>query len=114
MHERWRRPPQVLDIQQHPLELIQLPDGRVMRAVEITLALEDIERMRLGYLCGRCLEVFEIPWPEYCGACGVSVREKQAEFFAREFGGEAVLGSRVSIDEELASLPERAEREEQT
>ena len=112
MHERWRTPPEVISAGPHPLELIQMPDGRVLRAAEIVLAAQSIERMRQGYLCANCLEVFEQAWPERCGVCGVAVREKQAEFFAREFR-EETIGSRVSLADELASLPERAAREEQ-
>lgn len=106
MRERWRRPPEVLDIGTHPLELVQLPDGRVMRQVELVLAAETIERMRLGQLCGKCLEPFEHAWPERCPVCGAPVREKQAEFFAREYGGLVPIGPSVSLETERLRLRE--------
>jgi len=113
MSERWRQPARVLDIQQSPTQGIWLPDGRVQGEVEITLALETIERMRTGFMCVKCFEPFEEAWPERCHVCGAPIRSKQAEHFAREFGGEVHLGPNTSLEEEIAGLPERAAKEKE-
>lgn len=88
MPERWRRPAEVLAIEDSPDEGLWLPDGRVLGNVRMTMTKETIERMREGYLCAKCLEPFEQAWPERCHVCGAPVREKQSEYFANEFGGE--------------------------
>jgi hypothetical protein len=74
--------------------------------VQLILKQEDIERMRNGYVCAKCLQVFEEAWPEKCFACGAPIRTKQAEFFAREFGGVERVGSRVRLSDELERLKE--------
>lgn len=111
MRERWRQPAEVLDLGSHPLELVQLSDGRVVRAAEVVYAAETIERMRLGFMCANCLEPFQEAWPERCNVCGVPVATKQAEFFAREFGGVLPLGSATSFERERERLREYVEEE---
>jgi hypothetical protein len=106
--ERWRKPAEVLDVR-NVHQGIWLPDGRVHGAVEMTMSEDTIERMRLGYLCAKCLEPFEHPWPERCHVCGAPVRDKQAEYFAQEFAGEVKLGSTQPLDD--GGMWERIERE---
>jgi hypothetical protein len=109
--ERWREPLPVIEANPHPLELVQMPDGRVLRGAEIILARDGIERIRLGLACGRCFEPFEASWPERCPVCGYAVRREQADWFAREFAGEIRIGPRTSLEDEAAGIRERAERE---
>jgi len=113
MSERWRRPARVLDIQQSPTQGIWLPDGRVQGEVEISFDAETVQRMRSGFMCVKCLEPFEQAWPERCHVCGAPIRTEQAEYFAREFGGEVHLGPTTSLEEEIAGLPERAAKEKE-
>jgi hypothetical protein len=110
--ERWREPLQVLDISPHPLELVQMPDGRVLRGAEIILAQDAVERIRLGLACIRCLEPFEASFPYRCPVCNFAVRRWQTEQFGREYVGDVRLGPRVSLEEEAAGIRERAEKEE--
>jgi hypothetical protein len=110
VNERWRRPAVVLDIEQLQ-QGIWLPDGRVQGEVKLTLDEESKERMRLGRMCAKCQEPFEHAWPERCNVCGAPIRDKQAEFFAREFAGTQSLGPSISLEEEAATFRERAERE---
>jgi hypothetical protein len=105
MIERWRRPLHVLQVEPSD-EAFLTSDGRLQRGVRVTYDRESTERIRLGYACGKCMEPFEIPWPEHCNVCGAPVRERQPEFFAREFAGESHLGSRLSLPEELERLRE--------
>jgi Rubrerythrin len=67
--ERWRKPLVPLLIEPLP-EGIWLPDGRVQGQVSFTLLSTDIDRLRSGYACAKCLEVFEQAWPERCPLCG--------------------------------------------
>ena len=109
MPERWRKPAEVIDIQELPDQGFWLPDGRVQGAVQLTLSEDTIERMRLGYMCVKCMEPFEQAWPERCPVCGAPVRDKQAEYFAREFAGEEEIGG-DSVDD--GGIHERAQRKE--
>jgi len=110
--ERWRQPVVPLAIDQLH-QAIWLPDGRVQGEVQLTLAPEDVERMRLGYVCAKCLEPHETAWPERCNACGSPMRSEQAAYFAREFGGILPVVNRPSWEEELDSLEERRRKEEE-
>jgi hypothetical protein len=110
LRERWNRPVEVIDIEWTSDQAIWLPDGRVQRAPVFTLTEDSIERIRLGYVCAKCFQVFERAWPERCHFCGAPIRTKQAEFFAKEFGGEEDL-SPTSIDDEVARMHEQVERD---
>lgn len=111
MPERWAKPVTVLDIR--PVEQgIWLPDGRIQGEVELTLAPEDVERMRQGYVCAKCLEPLEQAWPEKCPVCGAPIRTEQAAYFAREFGGEERLGPSTTLADERERMLEEAERQQ--
>lgn len=110
MNERWRKPAEVLAVEPSD-EAFITSDGRIQRGVKLTLSPETIERMRLGYMCVKCQEPFQVPWPIRCHVCGAPIASKQREYFHRELApGVVDLGSRVSMRDELAELPERAER----
>lgn len=112
MTERWRRP--VLPLAAEDVhQALWLPDGRVQGEVQLTLSPDDIGRIRAGYVCAKCLEPHESPWPERCQACGSPMRAEQAAFFAREFGGVAPPWERPSAEEELAGLEERRRKQEE-
>lgn len=114
MAERWRKPVVPLDVDNSPDQGIWLPDGRVQGEALLTLKPEDIERMRAGYICAKCLEVFEHAWPERCHVCGAPIRTEQASYFAREFAPKLVqLGPKTSMADELAGLDERRRKEEE-
>jgi len=98
----------VLD-SEHVQQGLWLPDGRVLGEVQLTLDEETIGRMRAGYMCVKCLEPFEQAWPVRCNVCGAPIRDKQAEYFAREYAGEIRLGGPPL---ELDGIHERAAREE--
>jgi hypothetical protein len=110
LNERWRKPLTVIDIQPHDTELLVLPDGRVQRNNVITYDRESTERIRLGWACGKCLEVFPEAWPELCPACGAPIRERQAEYFQKEFA--LLKDDRPSLEEEIDGIRARADEEE--
>lgn len=107
----WAEPVIPIEVGQSQDQGIYLPDGRVQVAVEFVLRADDIERIRLGYVCAKCLEPHEQAWPERCVACGAPIREEQAEVFAREFGGEVPVGPATSLADELERLPEEVAKE---
>ena len=112
MAERWRQP--VIPIAVDQIEQgIWLPDGRIMGEVQLTLRGVDIERMRAGYVCVKCLEPHETAWPVHCQVCGAPMRSEQAAYFAREFGGEVIRAARPSWEEELGGLEERRRKAEE-
>lgn len=105
MAERWRAP--AIPIALEPVDQgIDLPDGRSFGVAAPVLKPEDIDRARAGYLCLKCLEPFEQPWPERCHVCGAPIRREQAAYLAREYG-EAQLGPSTSLEDELAALREK-------
>ena len=108
--ERWREPLPIIEANPHPLELVHMPDGRVLRGVEIIMARDGIERIRLGLACINCFELFPASWPDSCPVCRFPVKREQARIFAREFA-EAHVGPRTSLEDEAAGIRERAERE---
>lgn len=112
MSERWRRPANVVAIEEHPTLGIWLPDGRVQGQVRIAVDDETAERIRTGYMCAKCLEPFEFAWPVRCNVCGAPIRERQAEYLAQQFGVEEPV-SRPSWDEERAAIPEHIAKEEE-
>jgi hypothetical protein len=111
VRERWRKPLTVIAIEPHESEGIWLPDGRVQRQQRVTYDRESTERIRQGWACAKCQEVFPEAWPEQCPACGAPIRARQAEYFAREFELELVP-ARSSLEQEIEGIRERAEDEE--
>jgi hypothetical protein len=78
---------------------VQLPDGREFVEAEVTLDENANQRVRLGYQCGRCFEVFVSPWPTQCRLCGFPVATIQREYYEREFRGSRVLRTSLTEDE---------------
>lgn len=114
MSERWRQPVVPLAIEQHPSQVIELPDGRQLGDAMIVLSEADKERMRLGYVCAKCFEPFERSWPERCPVCGAPIRREQAAFFAQEALTRPIhLGPTTTLEEERAGLEERRRKEEE-
>jgi len=76
-----------------------MPDGREFDDGELLLDEDAHKRIRLGYQCGRCMEVFVSPWPEQCRLCGFPVATIQREYYEREFTGGRVLRTSLTADE---------------
>jgi DNA-directed RNA polymerase subunit N (RpoN/RPB10) len=105
MLERWRKPLGVVYVDDSN-EATETLDGRVFRMPNFFFDAESVERLRLGYACVKCMEVFEQPWPERCNSCGAPIRKEQSAYFEREFSGEVLLGSSHSLEDELGLLRE--------
>jgi hypothetical protein len=78
-----------------------LPDGREMDDGELLIDEDSHKRIRLGYQCGRCMEVFVSCWPDHCRLCGFPVGTVQREYYEREYTGSRVIRTTLT-QEELA------------
>lgn len=103
--ERWRKPPRILGIEDDPSFVTDEADGRTFAGVSFITDAETTERLRLGYICPKCFELHERPFPERCPTCGLGAHE-QREWFRRFFKGVELVGSRISISDELERLKE--------
>lgn len=106
-----RKPLKVLHVE-HGDEIYLYGGARLGRSVRVTLDRESTDRIRSGYACAKCLAVFDLQWPLHCPECGAPVRERQLEFFQREYGGVVHLGPKTSMADELAGLHERVAKGE--
>lgn len=88
-----------------------MPDGRLMQKTVFGLTPEQIESIRQGYTCVKCLEEYSSPFPDECGVCKFPMRERQSEEFAKDFRGEIRFGPSTTLDEERGIMNEMRERE---
>lgn len=87
-------------------------DGNVYRRqIDVTYDGDTLARMRLGYVCFRCMEPHEVPMPTSCSLCGYAMSEYQTRDIDAEFDGTKHVGPSVSIDDEIERLRERKRRE---
>lgn len=101
---------------------VRLPDGREFLDANIALHEEDVERIRTGYVCIRCLEPQTQPFPEVCESalpngqrwCGFPIREKQMSEFVAMYKGTVKIGSSVNIADEIQRVKEFDEYERRT
>jgi predicted amidophosphoribosyltransferase len=75
---------------------------------QLTVTEDGAEMLRLGYLCGRCLEDLRPlgAMPEKCPCCGFPVAKEQSRQYHRDFQGKTQVGSRLSLSDELERLGE--------
>lgn len=85
-------------------------DGQVRGAIEIGLNEDDINRIRAGYICAKCYEDLDTPFPDECPVCHFPMAEKQSELFAKRFQGDRWVGPQTTDDEERAIMMEMRER----
>lgn len=111
--ERWRRAVVPIEIDPGHPEGIWLPDGRVLGGAKLVLTGDDVDRLRAGFVCMKCLEPFERSWPERCHVCGFYVRREQAAYFAREYGGIERVYRGVDLNEERERVHEEAAKAEE-
>lgn len=116
-------PVTILDTQpSDTLTTVSFGDDRVMADVDIALPDTDIERIRQGYVCIRCLEPQPEPFPAICESrlpsgerwCNFPIREMQAAEFAIMFKGTVKIGSSVNLVDEVERMREMDEYEART
>lgn len=111
MTERWRTPAKIAAVEEDPNRIYH--DGNVYRRqIDVTYDGPTLARMRMGYLCFRCMEPQERPMPTACVLCGYDMAEYQARDLALEFEGEKHIGPSTSLDDEVAAMREKRERAE--
>ena len=102
---------------------VSFGDDRVMLDVNIALQEEDVERIRTGYVCIRCLEPQSEPFPKVCESvlpdghtrwCNFPMREKQLEEFAIMFKGTVDIGPRHKVADEIERLKQIDDYERRT
>lgn len=123
---RGNEPVRILDVKEsETLTTVRLPDGREFADVDMALPDDQVEQIRQGYRCIRCLEPTGDAgaFPEVCPStlpdgvtlwCNFPMREMQAAEFEIMFKGTVHIGSRVNHADELGRLEEIADYESRT
>jgi len=88
-----------------------MPDGRRMERPLFALTEEQVERIRLGYICMQCLEAHDAPFPDQCAVCQYPMRERQVEEFGRDFKGRIRFGQQTTDEEEYQIAEETIQKE---
>ena len=94
-----------------PESVTVMPDGRVFQRTVFGLTEEQVDRMRAGYTCVKCMEDHDAAYPTQCSVCKFPMAEKQAEEFAKDFRGEIRFGPSTTLDEERGIMNEMRDRE---
>lgn len=108
MEERWRKPPEIAAVEHDAQNMVVLGERRALD-MSVTVADETFERMRLGYVCAKCYEPHEVPFPKVCAmpGCGFPMRDQQLEQLASDYQGSRWLGPQQSLADEIEGLDER-------
>jgi hypothetical protein len=89
----------------------RLPDGRSMETPLFALSEDQVERIRQGYVCIKCLEAYDAAFPDQCMVCHFPMRLRQTEEFGKTFRGEQKFGPSTTIEEEYGIAEETIQRE---
>lgn len=82
--------------------------GKVRPAVRQTHTAETVEAMRQGYVCMKCWERQQQPFPEKCYICGYRMGTEQRRDWAASYLGKDTSYRGVNISDELDRLDELA------
>jgi len=94
-----------------PEAVTVMPDGRVMQKTVFGLTQEQVDKIRAGYICVKCLEDYTSPFPDECSVCKFPMRDQQAAEFAKDYRGEIKFGPSTTLDDERGIMNEMRERE---
>ena len=101
--------PAAVDID--PESYTRMPDGRTMWTPLFALTEAQVEKVRQGYICIKCLEDLNSAFPDLCPVCAFPMRLRQTEEFAKTFRGEKKFGPSTTIEEEYEIAEETIQRE---
>jgi hypothetical protein len=101
--------PQATDID--PEGVTIFPDGRVMQRTVFGLTVEQVERVRAGYTCIKCLEDYDTAFPTECMVCHFPMRDQQADEFAKDFRGDIAFGPTTTLDDEYGIAEEMIQKD---
>jgi hypothetical protein len=107
-----RKPVIPIDVQEDEGYVTLTYDGEVRSAARITLAPDDVGRMKAGYVCAKCWEPHAVAFPKQCSVCRFPMAERQSEFLAKAYQGNVRLGPTVSMEDELAAIEDLQQRKE--
>lgn len=85
-------------------------NGRQVAFLRWNLYRDDLERVRLGYACIKCLTPHERPYPDECSVCQLPMRILQDALFNRLYEGEVEVGPQISDEDEWERLKEEFRR----
>lgn len=108
LRPRWAQPVRELGHEDRTFVLIL--NGYRIEFPLWQLSEHDLERVRLGYVCIKCLTPHEQAYPEECSVCLLPIRGLQDLLFLRLFVGEMTIGPSTTLEEEFAIMVEEAER----
>lgn len=94
-----------------PESVTRMPDGRLVATPLFALTAEQVERVRQGFICIKCMEALDSAFPDQCPVCKFPMRQRQQEEFGKTFRGEIKFGPSTSIEEEYAIAEETIQRE---
>ena len=106
--ERWAEPIRPIDVEDAGKSFIY--KGIHYNVPTYILAHDDVERIRLGYVCIICLEPHEHPHPPRCFVCKFPMREIQDQVFEGMYLGEERVGPSTNLDEEMEIAQEIVNR----
>ena len=105
-----RKPVIPLGIEEDP-DYDQLTfNGEIRPAPRIILHEDDIGRMKAGYVCAKCWEAHDTPFPKACSVCKFPMSDRQAEFMAKAYTGNVRMGPTTSLEDELAAMEDLEQR----
>jgi hypothetical protein len=108
MIARWAKPVIPLGVEEAGKVLRH--NGHLWNIPTYILEEDDVERVRLGYVCIMCLEPHEQPWPAFCTVCKFPVKPLQARVFEVMYLGEVAVGPSTTLEEEWEAAREAIER----
>ena len=113
MHLASNRRPITFLAEIDPEHLIVNSNGDLRSAALVIFDEEDevVERMRAGYVCAKCFDEQEKPFPKQCITCKFPMSERQAEYVAKNFSGSTFVGQPATQDQEDAVMAEWAEKQ---
>ena len=107
----WRDGVKLEAVFEDPAEIVHV-GGRWMNDVKVAVAPEQVERIRQGYVCIRCLEPQETPMPKECSAfwCRFPMRDEQLREYKERFQGDIQAGGSTTLREDFDRLEDESKR----
>lgn len=86
--------------------LVIMSNGEMRHDYRVILSDEDVGRMKAGYVCAKCMDVQDTPFPKACGTCGFPMSDRQSQFMAKAYQGTIRVGPQSTLDTEMAAMEE--------
>ncbi len=106
-----RKPVIPLSVEEDERHSLLLRTGETRSAYSVTLDPNDVGRVKAGYVCVRCYEAQDRPFPKECWVCKFPMAERQAEYVAKAYQGNRYMGPSTSMHDELAAIEELEQKQ---